>query len=662
MTDDQDAWNIARHLRNLTNLNIRQAKRDFILQELKEHDNDAKKFWKVIRNVVPSNKSSPRQDILLKHDGLKLDRTEVAPYINDYFINVGKVTAEQSNPPSASASAPDSTHSSYCDTSSDGPQPNSPRTKQTDCNDSQDFFKLYEVTEQDVLKVIKEMNVSKSSGLDDISSFIIKEAFQLLVPEVTYMFNLSIKTATFPKLWKKALVIPIPKSGNLTNVKNYRPISLLPLPGKILEKLIHQQLSNYLESESLLTNAQHGFRKKRFTVHSVAQLITYVNKKMDTRMPTLAVYVDFKKAFDCVQHPVLLNKLSQLNIDRSVTDWIGSYLSEREQRVLANNNYSPFQEVTQGVPQGSVLGPLFYIIYANDISKVVKNCERALYADDTVLYVASRDFNTSVVKLQQDINSLSRWCTTNGIKANTEKTKVMVFGSANCLKGLPEFEIKIEDSPLVKVSSYKYLGVTLDEQLNYNLHVTRLIGSVTAKLNQFRRMRSFLNTKAAVLVYKCMLLPVLEYGDIFLTTASVINKKRLQVLQNKGLRCALQLGSETSVDNLHEEANILSLKFRREQHLLNHMFDQAQNQNSLRPEPLSNIRTRSHKKRLLKIKRPYTEKFKKSLAYAGPKKWNSLPAEFHQYPLPKSNFKAMTQLRATSKAKLNYTMFDGVTS
>ena len=330
-----------------------------------------------------------------------------------------------------------------------------------------------------------------------------------------HMFNLSIRTSCFPSAWKSASVIPIPKSGNLTKVQNYRPISLLPLPGKILEKLIHQQLPNYLEGEALLSDAQYGFRKNRSTVHSAAQLINSVNKKLDAKTPTLAVYIDFKKAFDCVQHPVLLNKLSQLNLDSSVINWVDSYLSDRKQRVFANNTYSSFLSVTQGVPQGSVLGPLFHIVYANDISKAVKNCDVALYADNTVLYTANRNFNDSVKKLQNDVASLSNWCQANGIRANTDKTKIMVFGSATCLKKLPDFDVKIGNFSLSKVSSYRYLGVTLDEHLNYNLHVNKIINSVTAKLKQFRRMRSFLNTKAAVLVYKCMMLPILEYGDIF---------------------------------------------------------------------------------------------------------------------------------------------------
>ena len=206
---------------------------------------------------------------------------------------------------------------------------------------------------------------------------------------------------------------------------------------------------------------------------------------LDVRVPTLAVFVNFKKAFDCVQHPVLLEKISHLNMSDSVVAWVSSYHSNRKQRVYANDTYSRYLPVTQGVPQGSVQGPLFYIMYANDIPNIVKNCEIAMYMDDTVLYTANRNFNSSVDKVQSDIKLFNNWCTANGIKANTEKTKVMVFSSNTCLKTLPDFDIKLEGSILSKVASYKYLGLTLDTQLNYNLHVNKLIGSVTAKLKQF---------------------------------------------------------------------------------------------------------------------------------------------------------------------------------
>ena len=265
-------------------------------------------------------------------------------------------------------------------------------------------MKFEKVKEVIVRRLLKDVNISKSSGLDNVSSFIVKEAFLAVLPEVTHMFNLSLEKSVFPNEWKKALVIPIPKSGDLTQVKNYRPISLLPLPGKILEKLVHLQLSDHLERNFLLSSTQHGFRREHSTLDSVAQFTSYINTKMDTKLPTLSTFIDFRKAFDCVQHPILLDKLSQLNVDGEVLNWVRSYLASRGQRVYANDTYSAYMSIKQGVPQGSVLGPLFYIIYANDLTNVIKNCKVALYADDTVLYVANKNFDVSVQLMQQDID------------------------------------------------------------------------------------------------------------------------------------------------------------------------------------------------------------------------------------------------------------------
>ena len=593
----------------------------------------------------------------------------MANFVNEFFINVGKVEIADGSTPgragreviptaleqTTAGDPPGDLPASLADpeTSADLDQsPGSNPPFQTESCDNSIKLNPEKLKELEVYKVIREINTSKSSGLNNISSFILKEAFGYLVAEVTFMYNLSLRTSQFPKAWKKALVIPIPKTGDLTQVKNYRPISLLPLPGKVLEKLVHSQLSVYLEAEGLLAPEQHGFRKGHSTIHSAAQLTSFISSKMDVGLPTLVTYIDFRKAFDCVQHPVLISKLARLNLDQSFIDWIESYLTSREQRVLANGVYSPDGQITQGVPQGSVLGPLFYIIYANDIINTVKHCKVALYADDTVLFTASNNFQKSVISMQKDIDALSVWCNTNGIKANTEKTKVMVFGSSSRLKLVPEFTLQFGGTPLQQVSSYKYLGITLDGQLNFNAHVNKIVASASSKLKQFQRMRGFLSTKAALLVYKCMLLPILEYGDIFLSATTLLNRKKLQILQNKGLRCALNKGLDTSREILHEEARILRLQYRREQHLLNFMFDWASDPSKLRAKPKTGVVTRSSSRKLLRTKRPYTEKLKKSLAYYGAKKWNALPSDIHQV-LTKASFKQSIANWVSNKALAN---------
>ena len=254
---DEDSWNMAKHLRNITNSNIRQAKRDFILDELRQHDKDEKKFWKVIRKVVPTGKQPSNRDILLKNDdGSKISKEKTAHFISDYFINVGN--SDVSGNVGAESGTPDH------DEEDGGIEPPGALT---------------ELGTLEVFKVVKGINISKSSGLENISSRIVKEAFSILLKEVTHIFNLSVKSSIFPDAWKKALVVPIPKAGNLNNVKNYRPISLLPLPGKILEKLIHQQVTNHLDEHFVLSDDQHGFRKKHLTLHSISQITEFINKR-----------------------------------------------------------------------------------------------------------------------------------------------------------------------------------------------------------------------------------------------------------------------------------------------------------------------------------------------------------------------------------------------
>ena len=470
---------------------------------------------------------------------------------------------------------------------------------------------------------------AKSSGIDNVSSSVLKDVITVLLTLITHLFNLTLKNGIFPKSWKKALVVPIPKAGNLTKVQNYRPISLLPLPGKLLEKLVHAQLSAHLENIKYLTDNQHGFRKQHSTVHSIAQLTNFINTSMDKGQPTLAAFIDFRKVFDCVQHSILLGKLSSIGIDNRAVKWFESYLSDREQRVLANIIYSSYQSVTQGVPQGSVLGPLFYIIYANDINNIIKSCKIALYADDTVLYTANVNFQKSINKVQKDIDALSQWCVQNGIRMNIEKTKLMVFGSQVKVKQLPDFTVTVEELPLTLTNSYKYLGMTLDSQLNYDKHVQNIITRVSLKLKQLRRMRYFLDVRAATLVYKSMILPIMEYGDTFLVGATAEKRKKLQTLQNKGLSCALSLDRDISTEELHRRAKLQKLKNRREQHLLSHMFDIVSYGRQLRKPRLSGVRTRSQNKKMIKLRKPNTEKYKKSLAYMGPQKWNSLPDQYH---------------------------------
>ena len=390
---------------------------------------------------------------------------------------------------------------------------------------------------------------------------------KIVVTQMTFIFNLSVKSQRFPDSWKKALVIPIPKKGDPASVTNYRPISLLPQPGKILEKLVHNSLAQFSEQNMLLSHSQYGFRKNKSTLDALYQLTSKINTNMDSKRPTLVTFIDFRKAFDCVQHDLLIKKMNCMNINNTTLKWLESYLTNRQQQVLAKDTKSKTLPISQGVPQGSIL---MYIIYAIDITKILKHNHVTLYADDTVIFSSCKSLNEAHKRMQKDLNALQKWCTANGIFVNVSKTKFMLFGSKILLAkyNLPYNYLKINCQPIDRVRNYSYLGVTLDEQLNYEMHAINTIKRVKCKLAQLRRMKYCLNKQGALLVYKNMILPILEYGDIFMSSLSVATRKKLQVMQNKALRIALNSHNQESTAELHKLAKLSKLKVRRKLHVL----------------------------------------------------------------------------------------------
>ena len=290
-----------------------------------------------------------------------------------------------------------------------------------------------------------------------------KDSFQALSDKLTYLYNFSIASAIFPDQWKEALVIPIPKTGSPTKLSNYRPISLLPLPGKILEKLVHTQFSFHLEENNTLSDNQFGFRKQRSTSHAILQVLNQVYTNINRSAITAAIYLDFSKAFNSVQHTTLLKKLERIDLGLNTISWVSSYLEGRRQRTLVNNVYSKFIPVEQGVPQGSLLGPLLNISYANYITEVITGSGFTFYADNIVLYTQKNNFAHATVQLQEDLTRISDWCSKIDIQINVEKTKAMFFGSRAKIESteLPVFHIN--EIVVERAKTYTYWGIKLDE-------------------------------------------------------------------------------------------------------------------------------------------------------------------------------------------------------
>ena len=419
------------------------------------------------------------------------------------------------------------------------------------------------------------------------------------------------------------LVTPLPKEGDLSKCTNYRPISLLPLPGKILKHIIHQRINCFCDNNNIINENQGGFRKNHSTISTVANFTNNTYSAINNKEICIVTFIDFSKAFDTVNHEILFLKLRNLGIRGNTLKLLQNYLENRKQKKIVNNTESDYNEITCGVPQGSVLGPLLFLMYINDLCNSVEHAKTFLYADDTVLITNAIDIYTAHLNLQTDLDNIANWCKGNKLCINIKKTKGMIMGSRSMVKKhrfVPKR--KIDGVALEYVFQYKYLGVTIDESLTFHNHLKNTIKILAHKIYMFKKIRHYITEDAAVKIYKTMVLPYADYGDIFFINANNNQLKKLQTLQNRALRICLNVALVTPIEILHQSAQIPLLRMRREVHLKMFMFKSKTNIDRL---SMRNIRTRLHDAPVFEMIKPTCEKYKSNVYYKGAILWNTLP-------------------------------------
>ena len=586
-------WAIARRERNRVCKLVRNAKSEFVKDRQRELQGEPRKFWKLISTIVPSKQQAQGKINLTASDGkTELEGREVADHINKFFGTIGDELAKKIDKPWRFYG----------------------KNVENDCPELRTDF-------EQVLRLCKNINTTKSSGICDISAKIFKCAFMVLIPQLVYLFNLSFTTGTFPKAWKSATIIPLFKSGDRTKVENYRPISLLPLPGKLLERIAHEKISAFLDECKILSHRQSGFRKGYSTVSAVADLTDDLFTAINCSRFSLAVFVDLRKAFDTVNHVILCKKLEKNGIRGDVLQWCENYLSGRTQRTLANNVKSRQCPVLCGVPQGSVLGPLFFILYVNDLQQALKGEEVQLYADDTVLYTSDSKVQSGKNRLQANLDRLHNWCQANKLTVNPSKTKMMTFGTRHSIKKTKECHLLLGGVKVQKVATFRYLGFMLDSTLNFRSHIADVIKNVMYKRTLLSKIMSFLNKDVALSIFKLMILPYFDYCDVIYHSAGSGDTEKLQRLQNKCLKTCLSLSPLCSTKTVHNLAKCASLSSRREAHVCNFMYRRLAREELVDNR---NIPTRQHDAPLYVVDFPHKETFKRSVKYSGSTVWNNL--------------------------------------
>ena len=446
----------------------------------------------------------------------------------------------------------------------------------------------------------------------------------VMITQLVFIFNMSLLKSEFPSEWKNATIIPIFKGGNKNVVSNYRPVSLLPLPGKILEKIVHRGLTNFIENNNLLSNNQSGFRKNYSTTKSIVDLNDIIFENMNNGKVTTAVFIDLRKAFDTVDHSILLKKLDKVGIKNEIFMWCKNYLSNRKQKTLVNGIHSEYLDVSCGVPQGSVLGPLFFLIYVNDIVNRIGVDNINLYADDTVIHCEGDDIPLLKENIQNLLNIFSYWCKENKLSINAEKTKFVCFGTKQRVKQYRDLKLSLLDTFIQQVPSYKYLGITLDSGLNFNMQIQQTMKKVSHKLYILSKIRQFLTVKSAILIYKTMILPYFDYGDIVYMFSSINELNKLERLQERCINICTRTYGRDNINNIRATHRLPTLEKRRQCHVNNFMYKRKTNIEIINE---NDIQTRSKASKKFIVNKPNLEAYKRSIIYSGATAWNSLKTE-----------------------------------
>ena len=495
---------------------VKKAKRKHHSDQLNANANNPDKFWDAIKKVYPTkpiNTNAKSFDI----DGTNVnDSKQIATAFCKYFTNIVTKIKKKTF--------------FLQDLVWRKPKEIEQKTN--------NVFMFKPVTTAEMSQKLKLLKRKKSAGLDNIPPSLLKDCADSIAPSLTYLISLSFKNGVFPTDWKLTNVVPVYKSSALNNMENYRPISVIPAISKVIESIVHEQLSDYLEKNNLLFKNQFGFRKNRSTETACTLFFDKIKMYVNKNKIAGAVFIDLKKAFDTIGHSQLISKLSKYGVEHTELKWFTDYLFNRIQRVQYDSVLSQPEYVLSGVPQGSILGPLLFIIFFNDLPSCLKYSEIIKYADDTVLFVSDIEFTVIESKLSSDMSSIDKWCQDNDLilNLNKGKTEAMMFGTTKSLSKHPSMNITYGHKNIEVIKTYKYLGVKIDSTLNLNTNFDSSYKRACGRLHLLRKIRPLINKKAAICIYQSMIVPVMTYCSILSLKRSQYQNQRLASLHARATK------------------------------------------------------------------------------------------------------------------------------
>ena len=520
-----------RRIRNSLNNLLKSRKKQYYKNLLFKYRNDCKKTWNVLNELLGRTKCDSL--CTLEIDGEISENKElISNKFNNYFANV--TTEIVRSLPTSNVSFTQFLHGNY---------PSS--------------FVLNQTTPAGIEKIIRNLN-STGGGYPDIPAKVFKNSSTLLSEPISFLLNKCIESGCYPDCLKIAKIIPLFKAKNKLNVRNYRPISLLPVISKIFERHIYNELISYVESEKILSCEQSGFRKESSTNIAIAKLLNQIIEGIEAKKLGLCVFLDLQKAFDMVDHNILLEKLQFYGIRGTPLKILESFLHNRKQYVYVNGTPSHFSDIIRGVPQGSVLSGLLFLLFINDIVNCSNIVHFNLFADDTSIYLQEKNIDDLYQIMNRELIKVNVWLCANKLSLNVEKTIYLLFCGKKRIRETPP--LFMFNSEIERKENTKFLGIFLDEKLSWKKHANHIVGKLSRIVGVFAKIQENLSISALKTLYFSFFQSNLQYGIFFWYYVSTDIRNKIMRLQKKAIRIISKNSFNSHTNELFNQLKILKFE------------------------------------------------------------------------------------------------------